>query len=83
MYLFCFKNSNSMISHKLQLPNGCNIKWTMWVDAYVWDTTNPVAIHRKLTSQHVIDLNSANKMRNHLAEEVLNADMLQLMMDYR
>jgi len=72
-----------MISHQLKLPSGSRIQWSTWVDAYVWDSSNPVAIHRKLTSGHVIELNNADKMRNHLAEDVLNEEMLQLMTDYR
>ena len=39
-------------------------------------------IHRRLTKEHIY-LTSESKMRNHLANEVLNTDMLYLMKEYQ
>ena len=67
----------------LKLPQSeCHILWKHWTDAYNWDKGNPLAIHRKLSRDHIF-LDSASKMRNHLAEHVLDADMLQLMLEYK
>lgn len=66
----------------LKLADGKEVQWTMWVDAYKFDRTNPVQIHRKLTNEHIFP-NQSEKMRNKLAEEVLNADMLTLMESYQ
>jgi hypothetical protein len=64
------------------LPTGQTIEWYHWVKAYEWDRRNPIQIHKKLTREH-IELNSKTKMRNHLAEEVIHLDMLQLMREYQ
>lgn len=59
------------------------ILWEYWVSAYNWDLNcNPFPIHRKLTDEHIY-LSTQSKMRNHLAEEVLDKDMLHLMMKYQ
>lgn len=63
----------------LMLPSGHNIVWDHWQDAYKWDRGNPVAIHRRLTDEHIFNLSSSLKMRNHLAEQVLDEDMYNLM----
>ena len=63
-----------LISHPFSF-----IEWAHFRDAYMWDNANhTLRIHRKLTSEHFY-LNNALKMRNHLAEQVLNSDMLLLM----
>lgn len=54
------------------------ITWEPWVKAYEWDKQHGLAIHRKLTHEH-LHPNQADKMRNHLAEEVLDGEMLHLM----
>ena len=47
--------------------------------AYNWDQTNfSLPVHEKLAEQH-FELDSATKMRNHLAEDVLDRMMLFLM----
>ena len=66
----------------LMLPTGKAIEWQHWVKAYSWDQKSPIQIHRKLSKEH-IDLNSKTKMRNHLAEQVLDKDMLQLMLEFQ
>ena len=59
------------------------IAWDHWVQAYNWDRAiNPIRVHQKLTHEHLF-LNNAAKMRNHLAEEVLDVDMLNLMEQYQ
>ncbi|KAL3871859.1 hypothetical protein ACJMK2_039831 [Sinanodonta woodiana] len=69
-------------TRNLELPDKTNIQWQMWVDAFNWDKISPLQIHRALTQVHVYP-NTKEKMRNHLAEEVLNDDMLNLMTQYQ
>ena len=60
-----------------------SIVWKMLYNAYIWDKqNNTVRIHRRLTDEH-FHLDSALKMRNHLAENVLNVEMLNLMRCYQ
>jgi hypothetical protein len=54
----------------------------MFYDLFLWDQQNALQIHRKLTKEH-FNLDSQMKMRNHLAEEVLNIDMLHAMKTYQ
>lgn len=69
-------------TRNLTLANGDTIQWQMFKDAYNWDLENALAIHRKLTHEHLYP-NTQEKMRNHLAEEVLNLDMLNLLKQYQ
>ena len=55
----------------LTLADGNVVVWKVWEQAYNWDSTNPAQIHRKLTREHIYP-NGPQKMRNHLAEEVLD-----------
>jgi hypothetical protein len=64
-------------TRNLQLPNDDIIQWQMWTDCYHWDQQNGLQIHRRLTNEHIFPSQQC-KMRNHLAEEVLNSDMLHL-----
>lgn len=53
--------------------------WSHFVDAFEFDQTcNSLPIHEKLTEQH-LHLDPALRMRDHLAEDVLDAKMLHLM----
>ena len=53
------------------------------MDAYYWDyNSNYLRLHRKLCKDHFL-LNSNLKMRNHLAEQVLDSNMLYLMERYQ
>lgn len=55
------------------------IVWDHWIQAFNWDRChNCVRVHPKLTNEHIF-LTKIAKMRNHLAEDVLNKDMLSLM----
>lgn len=48
------------------------IEWDHFKDAYLWDiSSNPFPIHHKLTQEHIF-LTSENKMRNYLADDVLD-----------
>ena len=50
-----------------------------WKDAYEWDQTNhSLPLHERLTDAH-FDLTPRSRMRNSLAEEVLDERMLYLM----
>ena len=63
---------------------GASIIWDHWREAFEWDrSTNPemMRLHHKLSQEH-IDLTSSSKMRNHLAEQCLDRDMLNLMTCY-
>ncbi len=64
--------------------HGKEIIWDQWKEAFQWDTNiNPemMRLHHKLTQEHM-ELNSAAKMRNHLAEDTLDENMLNLMRQY-
>ena len=66
----------------LKTPHGL-IYWKHFVDAYYWDyNSNYLRLHRKLCKDHFL-LNSNLKMRNHLAEQVLDSNMLYLMERYQ
>ena len=53
--------------------------WKAFQDAYKWDEeVNPHRLHYRLTDTH-LNPDQAEKMRNKLANEVLNKDMLHLM----
>lgn len=59
-----------------------NIYWEHFVSAYMWDIShNPFPIHQKLSHEH-LHLTSESKMRNKLAEDVLNKEMLHLVKTY-
>ncbi|XP_033763366.1 uncharacterized protein LOC117344648 [Pecten maximus] len=59
------------------------IEWSHFRKAYFWDiSTHPFPIHHKLTQEHIF-LTSEGKMRNHLADDVLNSEMLYLMEQYK
>ena len=77
------KSSHAAKSIRTLQKGSHYIHWEHFVSAYNWDTnTNPFTIHRKLSDEHIY-LSTQSKMRNHLAEEVLNDDMLHLMKKFR
>lgn len=70
--------SKRRLQHKDQY-----IEWDHFRKAYLWDiSNNPFPIHQKLTNEHLF-LSNEGKMRNHLAEDVLNTEMLHLMKVYQ
>jgi hypothetical protein len=54
----------------------------MFVDFYNWDQQNSLKLHRKLTHEHIYP-DKQLKMRNYLAEDVLNCEMLHAMQVYQ
>jgi hypothetical protein len=66
----------------LTLPSSRTVQWQMFIDCYTWDKTNALKLHRKLTNEHFFPSNQS-KMRNHLAEQVLDSEMLNLMLQYQ
>jgi hypothetical protein len=73
-------SSGTKAHHKRDCKHGeYSIRWQHWVDAHEWDTTHHgFSIHRRLTESHIFP-SSKEKMRNQLAEDVLNWEMLHLM----
>ena len=64
------------------MKNEKEIIWRHWEKAVEWDrTTNSRRLHYKVTEAH-LHPNIAEKMRNELAETMLNNDMLNLMQCY-
>ena len=58
---------------------GKQVTWKQFREAFDWDQANfSLPLHEKLTLQH-FEVDSAGKMRNHLAEDVLDRKMLYLM----
>lgn len=55
------------------------IVWEHFINAFHYDQGEcSMSLHEKLKAEHFY-LNPSTKMRNHLAEEVLNQNMLSLM----
>lgn len=80
----CILSSGNQPFHtRLLTKNGQYIVWDPWLHAANWDEkTNSRLIHHKLTSSHLRP-DSSEKMRNHLAEDVLDENMLNLMKQYQ
>ena len=73
------KSSSHAGSTRCLAKDGKNIYWVRWKDAYLWDQkTNSCPIHENLKEEHFL-LNPSSRMRNGLAEDVLNKKMLYLM----
>lgn len=66
----------------ITLKDGKVVNWQMWIDAYNWDQANALQLHRRLSNEHMFPT-MQSKMRNHLAEQVLNDEMLNLMSYYK
>lgn len=59
--------------------NNSRIIFKFWKDAYEWDqASHSLPLHEKLTDGH-FDLDPRSRMRNRLAEDVLDTRMLFLM----
>jgi hypothetical protein len=54
----------------------------MFIDFYQWDKQNGFQLHKKITNDHIFP-DSQLKMRNFLAEDVLNSEMLHGMQIYK
>lgn len=69
-------SGNQPFHTRLLTENGKHIVWDQWLHAANWDEkTNSKLIHYKLTSSHFRP-DYSEKMRNHLAEGVLDENML-------
>ncbi|XP_077985881.1 uncharacterized protein LOC144440385 [Glandiceps talaboti] len=63
--------------------NGNEILWKYWFNAYNADQTeNTMVVHERLTEEH-FKMTAKLKMRNHLAEDVLDRKMLLVMQAYK
>ncbi|XP_070184988.1 uncharacterized protein [Littorina saxatilis] len=76
------KSGGQGCTRTLTLSNNFVIVWEFWREAYAWDQKNPIQLHRNLTPNH-LSPNNSEKMRNHLAEEVLDHNMLHLFKAYQ
>ena len=65
---------------RLLVIDGHNTVWKQWIDAYNWDKEKTFPIHQRLTSGHFNE--KCDKMKNKLAEEVLDSRMLELMISF-
>ncbi len=74
-------NDTAYFFRILTLPSGKYIIWEMFIEAYNWDQGNMVQINKNLKKEHFY-LTSASKMKNHLADQVLDESMLVLMIAY-
>ena len=75
------ENRNSKKGRLLQLDDQ-PIVWEHFEGAFTFNTQSGLRIHRYLTKEH-ISLTPSNKMRNNLATQVLDKDMLYLMKAYQ
>ena len=56
----------------------CKIQWSHLYEVYRWDQSrNSIKLHERLTEVH-FNLGYASRMRNHLAEDMLSTNMLNL-----
>lgn len=62
--------------------NGHPVVWEHWKECLQFNFQNGFSIHRHLTDEH-INLTPASRLRNHLALQVLDKDMLYLMIRYQ
>lgn len=76
------KIQNKTSTGRYLVQHGKCITWDHWEACYRFNFQSGFSIHRKLTKEH-INLTPATKIRNKLAIEVLNKDMLYLMKSYQ
>jgi len=73
------KSSVDPKSPRCLTNNGKQILWEHLVQAFNFDQGEfTMPLHHKLSADH-FELTPASKMRNHLAEDVLDKKMLELM----
>lgn len=78
-----FSSGTSGHHTRYLVKSGHPIVWKQWVDCIEWDrATNSRLIHHKVTESH-LHPNSAEKMRNKLAEDMMGEDMLNVMLKYQ
>jgi hypothetical protein len=76
------KADNKTKNGRYLVLNDKSIIWEHWEECFRYNIQNGFAIHSKLTDEHIV-LTPASKMRNQLAIQVLNKDMLYLMKAYQ
>lgn len=76
------KEDNRYKKGRFLVLDGEAILWEYFEKAYEFNSQCGLRIHRYLTKEH-IELTPANKMRNNLATQVLDKDMLYLMKAYQ
>lgn len=69
-------------TRNLKLVSGEPIQWQMFQDSYTWEKKNALHIHNRLTNEHLYP-SQQSKMRNHIAEEVLDEEMLHPFLEYQ
>ena len=70
--------SHEALSAKRILAKGVPPRFIVlknWEDAFAWDQQHCLPLHHKLRPEH-LELTASSLMRNHLAEQVLNKDIL-------
>ena len=75
------KRANSGKKRKLEMA-GKYILWDHWESAHQYNQSLGIQKYAALSDDHIYLTNDL-KMRNHLAEQVLNRDMLLLMITYQ
>ncbi|VDI20706.1 Hypothetical predicted protein [Mytilus galloprovincialis] len=80
--LLVSKSENKSKPGRYILMNSTPIVWEHWESAYKYNIQDGFPIHKNLTNDH-IEVTPVSKMRNHLAADVLNTDMLYLMKCYQ
>ena len=76
-------SGNHTGSTRLLIWNGCTITWGLFIKAYEWDKkSHAFPVYYSLSDEHLYP-NSSDKMRNYLAEDMLNAESLNLLKVYR
>ena len=76
------KLNNRSAAGRFLVLDGKAIVWDHIESAYQFNNQSGLRIHRHLTKEH-IELTSSSKMRNRLAEQVLDKDMLFLVKSYQ
>ncbi|MES9879371.1 MAG: hypothetical protein ABW185_00625 [Sedimenticola sp.] len=74
--------SHKTTAGRYLLLNNHPIVWGHWTECFHFNFQNGFHIHRKLTEEH-INITPASKMRNKLATDVLDKNMLYLMKMYQ
>ena len=73
------EKSYSRGGKRVLTKGGKNIFWSHWKEAYLWDQkSNSCPLHERLKEEH-FELTPSSRMRNGLAEDVLDKRMLFLM----
>ena len=69
-------------TRQLCFANGDKVLWEMFIHCYEWDQQNALQVNRFLTHEHIYP-STQSKMRNQLAEDVLNSEMLHMFKQYQ